>query len=274
MKKTIDHLQIHEGDMQKHHEKAIKKHKNLVPFTLDLDTTKYGSAVIGKEVASFSSNLTQRQRLDFIMSKIFAQLHAEYVSKGSMEGESGKVWYKAYGRCLSHIGYAIDGFSFGELQSTKTNASISESAIEALIAAAIFTIPGAEVAAGNAIRKSLSAIKSADKDGDGEATFFSHSAGHAGEVKFQISAGTLNEAGNVSSVLGAYLTTNSQENTNILWTSWKSSNQSVWYSSQMVELDNEVFSYIRSSMLNRVKKYMEKYVKFVKLADGMGGDLY
>ena len=273
MKKTIDHLLLHEGEMEKHHEKAIQKHKNLVPFDINLDTSEYGGAIIGKEVASFSSKMTDRQRLDFIMTKIFAQLHAEHEAKGSMEGESGKIWYKAYARCLSHVGYAIDGFSFGELESHKADASISEVAIQALIAAAIFTIPGAEVAAGNAVRKSLSAIKVADKDGDGKVTFFSHSASHAGEVKFQISAGTLNEAGNVSAVLGAYLTKNSKENTDFLWMSWSSSSQSVWYSSQMIELDDEVFSYIRSSMLERVKKFMIKYVKLIPLADDLG-DLY
>lgn len=267
MKKTIDHLQIHEGDMQKHHEAAIKKHKNLVPYTKGADMTKYGAAIIGKESATFSKNLTSEQKRDFIMSKIFAQLHAEYATKDKKEGESGKEWYKAYGLCLEHLGYAIDGFSFGRLQSSKTNASISDAAIDALIAAAIFTIPGAEIAAGNAVRKSLSAIKAVDESDDNKTTFFSRSAGHAGEVKFQISAGSANEAGNLSAVLGAYHTTNSTENDNILWVSWQSNNQSVWYSSQMIELDSQIFSYLRTSILKRVEKYLLKYVQLMPIED-------
>lgn len=41
----------------------------------------------------------------------------------------------------------------------------------------------------------------------------------------------------------------------------------------MVELDDEAFSYIRDSILERVKKYMLKYVKMIEIADDLG-DLY
>ena len=236
-------------------ELADSRHVNFPEITAltALDASKDSA---GKEsgfvdagsLVSFVSGVSEQSQADVLNSTLLAQLAAN--KKYDREQEA-REWYKFYINVLENIGWVLQGFTFTKYQGAGGSLTCEKAVIDILSAVAT----GDQQAV---VAATIDALKNLSSR-DNRVVLFERESHNLHQGNFQISSAQ--ESGGVVSMATAAMELNSNEKiTKVLFFSWETATTDLYYGSQMINLNLDVYDQIRGDI---VKKLGDKAKKFI-----------
>ena len=204
---------------------------------------------------SFTDKVKGQQKDDVLNSALFAQLAAEY--KYDRETQTDD-WYKYYAYVLENIGYVMQDFQFQEYQAGGGKFTMDKVVLDIL--AAIATDSEVAVA-----QKVLNALKNM-AGSDGRIVLFEHSTYKDQAGSFQIIPCNQDDSGQVVMGLVGFHFTARKSSTRFLFFEWDSESIDIYQSAQVVTLNLDVFSAVRSSIVTRLGDKAKTFVMNIPLA--------
>ena len=218
------------------------------------DNKKQGFVDKGSLI-SFTDNVKGQQKDDVLNAALFSQLAAEY--KYDREKETDE-WYKYYAYVLENIGWVMQDFQFQEYQAGGGKFTMDKVVLDILGAIAT----DSEVAVAEEV---LNALKSM-ADSDGRIVLFEHSSYSNQAGSFQVIPCNQDDSGQVVMGLVGFHFKSTQSSTRFLFFEWDSSSIDIYKSSQVVTLDLDVFSAVRSNIEQRLGDKAKTFVANIPLA--------
>lgn len=212
----------------------------------DFDGEAY---MVGSEVTYIQKNTPARQKQDLLNSKLLAQLAA---NKEADKLSDAETWYKKYIEVLENIGYAINDFQFVDSSKSSLQLRVDKELIELI--GAILT--GNEIIGLKAAMDSLKSLE----DENGKITLFNQNVTDEKGGKFQISAGKINADGNLVVSMGAYYTHKHDDRGNFLWFNWGQLKIEIFAASQVMELDEEIYSSLRDKVIEKLGDHAQSFI--------------
>ena len=119
--------------------------------------------------------------------------------------------------------------------------------------AAVATENGVAVA-----KSAIQALKALSSD-DHRFTIFKHSSHSAQNGNFQV-ANCSSTGGVLKMSLGAFYFSSTQEDTQVLFFGWSSSNTNIYQSGQSIVLDRDVYAQVRQNVIAKLGEHAKTFV--------------
>ena len=218
------------------------------------DHQKQGFVDSGSLV-SFTDKVMGQQKDDVLNAALFSQLAAEY--KYNRETQTDD-WYKYYTNVLENIGWVMQDFTFERYQNSGGKFTMDAVVIDIL--AAIATDDELAVA-----QEVLAALKSMS-DKDGRIVLFEHNSFNDQAGSFQIIPCSQDDSGQVVMGLAGFHFQEKESQTRFLFFEWDSASIDIYKSTQVVTLDQDVYTNVRSTIVSRLGDKAKQFVANIPLA--------
>ena len=218
------------------------------------DNQKQGFVDSGSLV-SFTNGVKGQQKDDVLNAALFSQLAAEY--QYNRETETTQ-WYNYYANVMEKIGWVMQDFEFQHYQAGGGKFSMDKVVIEILSAIAT----GNEIAVAQEV---LSALKNLADD-DGRIVLFEHHSYNNQAGNFQIMPCNQDESGQVVMAMAGFHFKAKEDRTKFLFFEWDSDGIDIYKSVQVVTLDLDVYSVVRSNIVQRLGDQAKQLVDNIPLA--------
>lgn len=209
------------------------------------------AAVDAGSQVSFVSNLQGQPRWDTLNSTLLAQLHADAATKltGGRYGDP-KGWYDSYTSVLGNVGWDIQSFEFTQYEASGESFEVDTAILEVL----------ASIASEDEIAVVSATLGAVQANSLGEAATLWNAQTHsANQGNFQV--GVASDSNGVTVMkLGVFYFTTSDTVTSILGFKFESSSTQFMKAAQVVNLDEEVYSQVRSTVLEKLGANAQKFV--------------
>lgn len=211
------------------------------------------NAVDGSTV-SFVSGFPTVQKNDVLNSTLLAQLAANFAYDRETETEQ---WYRKYLEVLENVGWVLQGFAFAKYNSASASFTMDK-VVLTIIAALATQVQLAVVTA------TLNALRQAgDSDKALEVFDAGGSSGPAGN--FQISGATCDPDKNTSMTLGSFYFRTTEHRARFLFWEWNSQSTNMYYSSQSVTLNDQIYATVRQAVIDKLGENALKYVADIQI---------
>ena len=218
------------------------------------DNQKQGFVDSGSLV-SFTNRVKGQQKDDVLNAALFGQLAAEY----QYNRETQTVqWYNYYSDVMEKIGWVMQDFEFQHYQVSGGKFSMDKVVIDILSAIAT----GDEIVVATEV---LSALKNLADD-DGRIVLFEHHSYNNQAGNFQIIPCNQDDSGQVVMALAGFHFQAKQDTTKFLFFEWDSDSVDIYKSVQVVTLNQDVYSAVRSSIVSRLGDQAKTLVDNIPLA--------
>lgn len=215
----------------------------------NLQPASSGSAyVAGGSLISFVAGVSPQNQQDVLNSTLLAQLAAN--QKFDRENQTAE-WYQFYRTVLENVGWVVQQFEFDKFNASGSQFSVDKVVLEIL--EAIATGDEIEIA-----QKTIEAMKSLD-NGDGRLVLFENQSHTLNQGSFQIGMAT-DYGGVVAMHFGAFHFTSTSNVTKVLFFSFSNSNTSFYKSAQSVSLDKQIYSQVRSAIIQKLGDKARRFV--------------
>ena len=218
------------------------------------DNQKQGFVDSGSLV-SFTDRVKGQQKDDVLNAALFGQLAAEY----QYNRETQTVeWYNYYSNVMEKIGWVMQDFDFQHYQVNGGKFSMDKVVIDILSA----------IATGNEIvvaQEVLAALKNLADD-DGRIVLFEHHSYNNQAGNFQIIPCNQDDSGQVVMALAGFHFQAKKDTTKFLFFEWDSDSVDIYKSVQVVTLDQDVYTVVRSNIVQRLGDQAKELVDNIPLA--------
>lgn len=210
--------------------------------------TDKSAAVVYGSLISFVANIGPQNKQDVLNSTLLAQLAA---SK-QFDRENDPIgWYRFYTTVLENVGWVIQEFAFDKFNASGSQFSVDKVVLE--IIAAILSEDEMAIA-----QATLEAMKALD-NGDGRLVLFESTSHSLQQGNFQIGLAT-DVGGVVALKLGAFHFATTNNVTKVLFFSFSDESTSFHKSSQVVSLNQSIYSRVRGAVINKLGDRAKKFV--------------
>jgi hypothetical protein len=187
-------------------------------------------------------------------STLLAQLAANF----AFDRENQTVqWYQKYIEVLENVGWVLQGFAFAKFNSA--SASFTMDKVVLNIIAAIAT--GSQLAV---VAPTLDALRKADQ-GDKALTILDTGGSSGPAGNFQISGVTIDSDKNTAMTLGSFYYKATENRTRFLFWEWKSTSVNMYYSSQSITLNDQIYAMVRTEVVKKLGDNAKKYIAEIKI---------
>jgi hypothetical protein len=204
-------------------------------------------------IQAFVAGMSAGLRSDVLMSCLLAQLAA---TKRFDRFSQPDEWYKLYKEVLENVGWVIQSYDFTRFESSGGDYSVSADVIRALLA----------ICTGNEAALVQAAIDNLKKlsDSDERVVLFERRSHSDHQGNFQICAAA--ESGGLAVMKFAGFKFDSEQRaTRVLFFRFSSAKASFFKGAQTVVLNNEVYSYVRNSVIQKLGANAQQYVKDIEI---------
>ncbi|XP_062524007.1 uncharacterized protein LOC134198608 [Corticium candelabrum] len=212
-------------------------------------------AVVGSMTVQPSSDLSAELYADVQNSCLLAQLAAK---KKVPDSEKNPVkWYKAYREVLENIGWRITDFGFNKSETNSNSFTVKKSIIGFLETLAI----GPELAGLKLVIDALT------RAANGEALeVFKNTSKSQVHGKFQLGTAKPAGDGTVTIAAGAfYFPSSSSAGTVSFFFDWSLSDIELYQSNQTMDLNMDVYKYVREDIIEKLGPHAKNYVKDIEI---------
>lgn len=204
-------------------------------------------------LVSFVADIPSQSQEDVLNSTLFGQA----VASAQYDREQDtKDWYATYGDALRNLGWATQEFQFENISTGGTTITVDAVVLEILGSIATDN----EVAVAEA---TINGMKSLDQ-GDGRLTLWESSSHTSTNGNFQVFPVDVS-GGIVVMKLAAFYFSTTKTVDRILWFSASSSEVDMYKSSQIVNLDESIYSQVRQDVKDRLGDHAKTFVQNVPL---------
>lgn len=209
--------------------------------------------IVAGSTVTFVAGVNPQFQSDILNSTLLAQLAAN--KKYDRESDA-RNWYDFYVHVMENIGWVVQGFSFTKFNVGGGSLTCEKAVIDIL--AAIAT--GGQMAVVNA---TLAAMKNMS-DRDGRLVLFERESHNLHQGNFQISCAK-EDNGVVSMSTAGVEFKSSQNITRVLFFSWESASSELYYGSQNMTLNTDVYGRIRQDIINKLGNKASQFVKEIEI---------
>jgi hypothetical protein len=218
---------------------------------LALDSTKAQAAVVGSEVVSFVTGVTEERREAIINSSLLAQLVA---TKKVPDRTKIKEWYDAYFDVLTNVGWVVQDTGFAEYRESSDNFE-SHKAILTVAA----TLLGPATTALAIVTSTLTALQSMNESSPW-ITIFNRESQSARSARFQISLAEQDAAGHFFVNTMAFVLEASMNLTQVLFFKATSNAVKLEHHSGRVTINTGVLDGVREAIKAKLLGQANSYV--------------
>lgn len=204
-------------------------------------------------LVSFVANIPKDRQADVLNSTLFGQAVASYAHDREKDTIN---WYAAYSDALRNIGWATQSFAFENISTGGATLNVDKVVLE--IVSSIAT--GEELAV---VEATINGMKSLDQ-GDGRLTLWESSSHTSNNGNFQVFP-IIISGGIVVMKLAAFYFSTTKKVDRILWFSASSSDVTMYKSSQIVNLDDTIYSQVRDDIVKKLGDHAKTYVQNIPL---------
>lgn len=199
-------------------------------------------------VASFVNNVSGQSKSDVLNSMLLAQLAATK----QYDPENDPVnWYAFYKTVLGNIGWVIESFGFNKFEASSATIDLGDVIIN--LVAAIAT--DNELKAIMAAIKALRALSRSSSPG----RIFDTSSHSSSAGNFRIAA-CAEHAGGVSTTISSSYFSSTETVTSIFWSKFSSSDMQLYYSTQSIHLNQDIYKTVRQQVINKLGNRASQYI--------------
>lgn len=217
---------------------------SLKTFTSNTET----AAVAGSSVQSFVANLDFQGKSDVLNSTLLAQLAA---NKKFNREEKPEEWYNFYKNVLENLGWVIQEFNFDKYNSSSATFDTSTAILGVLTA----LCSANELAIVKSTIDALNALKSEDN----RVTIFEQNSHSLKKGNFQISICNQQNR-QITMKIGCFYFDTSENVVRVLWHKFNSSKCSMYKGTQVVTLNEDIYSRVRDSVINKLGDNALKFI--------------
>ena len=199
-------------------------------------------------LVTFLAGVDRQSQADVLNSMLLAQLAAN--KKFDREKDT-VAWYAFYHDVLENLGWVVQQFAFARYDVAGSTATVDKVVLDLL--AAVATENGVAVA-----KSAIQALKALSSD-DHRFTIFKHSSHSAQNGNFQV-ANCSSTGGVLKMSLGAFYFSSTQEDTQVLFFGWSSSNTNIYQSGQSIVLDRDVYAQVRQNVIAKLGEHAKTFV--------------
>lgn len=213
------------------------------------DENKPGAAVDAGSVISFVANVSGQNRSDVLNSTLLAQLAANH-KYDRMEAPLN--WYGFYTDVLGRVGWVLQEFGFKKYETHEQQFTLDAVLIE--LFEAILT--GNELLVAKATVDALKKLS----DDDNRLVVFSHESHSTSMGNFQL--GLCSDQGDaVAMKANAFHFTTKTDITRILWAKFTESNMYLYFASNTMTLNKEVYEQVRAAVIKKLGDAAKEFVE-------------
>jgi hypothetical protein len=227
---------------------------DLPAGTLSAANEKESANSVAGSTVSFVAGFPALQKYDVLNSTLLAQLAANYAFDRETATEQ---WYRKYLEVLENVGWVLQGFSFAKFNSASAEFTMDKVVLNVI--AAIAT--GGQLAV---VSATLAALRNAG-EGDRALTIFDTNGSSGAAGNFQISGATVDPDKNVSMTLGSFYFKSTEHRSRFLFWSWASTQVNMYYSSQSVTLNDQIYAMVRQAVIEKLGANAQKYIADIDL---------
>ena len=214
----------------------------------EASTQKAGYVDLGSLV-SFVAGVSEQSQADVLNSTLLAQLAANKAHDRENDTEN---WYKFYRNVLENVGWVLQEFTFDKFTTSAGDFTVDRVVLDIL--AAIAT--GDELAS---VLATINALKSLS-DGDDRLVLYESSSHSASKGNFQIAPAS--ESSNVVVLkIAAFYFSTSQSVDRVLFFRFSSASANIYKGSQVINLNRDVYSQVRSDIVAKLGSRAKAFVK-------------
>ena len=202
-------------------------------------------------LVSFTAGVKPEQKSDVMNSTLLAQLAA---NKKYNREINTREWYTEYREVLENIGWVVQEFSFVEMDTKGSSFSVQDVVVKVLGA----------IASGNQLAVAVALVDHRHGGTDGRVVLFEKETHSLHQGCFQIAAATSSN-GVVVMKMGAFYFSTQEDVKNVLWWRFKSNNTRFYTGSQVINLDNDVYSRVRDLVINKLGDRAEAFVRNIEI---------
>lgn len=231
--------------------KALEIEVALVePYTAAKGGTGKQGLVDGGSLVSFVGDISSQHRSDCLNSTLLAQLAATKKFDGLVQT---KEWYKMYVEVLGKLGWVIQKFNFDRYnvsgQTLVVEAAIIDVAKMILSGPSLKTLENTLTALGKTANVPAYDI------------FSSKSSGPSSKGNFQVSTCNEDASGQVIMGMACFHFSATVTKDRFLWVTYNSSDISLFKASQVLTLDEDVYSQVREIVIEKLGNSGKKFIK-------------
>ena len=224
---------------------------------IEFDPSKTQAAVVGSEVISFATGVTEQQRKDVTNAVLLAQLIAKRKVPAPGSSADIQAWYAAYFDALSSIGFAVQDHGFTRYQKKGSSFEVHEGILE--VAAVLLAGAPAALAL---VQTTLKALQSMSEDSPW-ITLFERESQSANTARFQVSAVEGDErTGFFISILAFGLEAQS-ELTQVLFFKFHSDDMTLFHQGGRVSINEQVLASVREPIAAKLTVFATDFIKML-----------
>lgn len=213
-----------------------------------LADNKESASVDAGSVISFTANITGQAKSDVLNSTLLAQLAA---NKQHDRVKDAVNWYKFYFDVLNNVGWNTQNYNFLQYNAGGSTFIIDQAIISLL--AAIATQEEAAMA-----EKALTALKNLSNS-DNRFVIWDVSTHGTGNGNFQLGTAAQSGSSVTMSSGGVYFSA-SQVDARFLWSTYSSTNASVFHNTSKYTLDEDVYKQVRDGIVQKLGDRAKQFV--------------
>jgi hypothetical protein len=223
--------------------------KRIAAVSVPQQPKKISASVNGGSVVSFTANLSDQNKSDVLNSTLLAQIAA---NKKHSRTDDPVNWYKYYFKVLTYCGWIIQCDTFLPYTESGKTVKIEEAVIRLLSA-----IASQQVVL--IVKEALAALKKLSKD-DRRFVIWDKNTHSKTAGNFQLQGATVEGSSIALNATNMYFTSN-QTDTKFLWFSFSKAVISLQYNNQTLTLNQDVYSALRSEVLQKIKNHAPANIK-------------
>lgn len=222
---------------------------------VELKSTEAQTLVVGSGLVVASENVPQQTREDLVNCTLFAQLAAS----GEV-GDPAKVelWYSAYFRALTALGWAQSDSHFEDYDFKSRNAEAHKAIIQVLS-----VLLGPQAAALAVVKTAIEALQSMNENSPW-ITLFERQSKVGKSARFQVATAQRDPGGLIQVALCAFNLKARSEQTQVLFFRYSSSSTRLRYAAGKATIFEAALREQRAAIAARLAAYRSSYVGQVK----------